>query len=151
MLEMRGGQRDVSKAKVLLESALADGDARAAYALGSWCIDGDRLPRDLERARALFSIAAEAKIGYALFDLAIMTEKGEGGVRDLRKAFELYVDAALHGDTQSVFEVGRCYRYGIGIAEDHALAEIWRDRAEELGVYDPEDDEDNEIDTRDEV
>ncbi len=46
----------------------------------------------------------------------------------------LYLRAALEGETQSLYEVGRCYYYGIGVSRDRAIARVWLDRAESLGV-----------------
>jgi len=85
--------------------------------------------------RSFFALAANAKISEALSDLAKSMEKGEGVQIDLKRAFELYVDAALRGHHGSVFEVGRCYYYGIGVSEDRSCADIWLERAEELGVF----------------
>lgn len=59
---------------------------------------------------------------------------GKGVVKNARKAFELYLRAALHGEQQSVYEVGRCYYHGVGVARDRHLARIWLDRAAELGI-----------------
>ena len=47
---------------------------------------------------------------------------------------QCYLNAALHGDTQSVEEVARCFYYGIGIEKNIDVAEIWYQRAEELGI-----------------
>jgi len=82
----------------------------------------------------LLEIAANANVPDALFDLAVSYEKGELGGRNTKRAFKLYLRDALRDQHQSVYEVGRCYEYGIGVKKDTRLAEIWLDRARERGV-----------------
>ena len=53
--------------------------------------------------------------------------------KNLKKAAELYLRAALEGGKQSIYEIGRCYYYGIGVAQDRSIARAWLDRAEKLG------------------
>jgi uncharacterized protein len=73
-----------------------------------------------------------------LYDLAVFYETGECGEQDLASAFRSYLRAALRGEKQSVYEVGRCYYYGIGIDPDPALADVWLQRAGELGITNAE-------------
>ena len=73
-------------------------------------------------------------IPEALFDLAVSYEKGAGVRKSERKAYHLYVRAALWGDKQAIHEVGRCLFYGIGAKRDRRLADVWLARAEALGV-----------------
>jgi len=145
LVEARSENPDIPRVLALLESALAEGDPRAAYALGVWYANGTHLEKDVNRATELFALAAEAKIKEALYDLAHSKETGKGCPVDLEAAFHLYLDSAIRGDDQAINEVGRCYFFGIGVAEDRTLANIWYDRAEELGVYEEgEDDQDED-------
>jgi len=50
-----------------------------------------------------------------------------------KKAARLYLKAALLGDKQSIYHVGRCYQHGVGVKRDRSVAEIWYNRAEKLG------------------
>ena len=84
----------------------------------------------------LLKRAADKNVADACYDLAVSYEKPEGVAANLEKAFELYVKAALHGDNQSFHEVGRCYYYGIGVPSNKTLADIWLEKAEELGITD---------------
>lgn len=47
---------------------------------------------------------------------------------------ETYMRALLHGDKQSIYEVGRCYYYGIGIDKNRRLAWIFLDYAKKNGL-----------------
>ena len=76
----------------------------------------------------------DKNVPEACYDLAVCYEKPAGVAENLEKAFELYVKAALHGDKQSFHEVGRCYYYGIGVAQNRNLADTWLERAKEFGV-----------------
>ncbi len=67
-----------------------------------------------------------------MYDLAVCYEKGVGVKKNTKKAMEHYLKAALYGDKQSFYEVGRGYYYGIGFKTDKTLAKIWLDKAKEL-------------------
>ncbi len=118
----------------LLTDAHESRDPQATYALSTWYLHGEYVDKDMAKAIALLSAAADQNVPSALYDLAVCYENGEGVESDSRESFQLYLKAALRGDEQSVYEVGRCYYYGFGIAEDRVLADIWLDRAEELGI-----------------
>ena len=119
----------------LLLAADKDGDARATYALATWYLHGNRFcKKDYRRAIQMLKRAAQADIASAAFDLAVSLEKGKGARKSLKEAFRHFVQAALLGDAQSHYEVGRMYFYGIGTAKDRNLAEFWLAKAEKLGV-----------------
>jgi hypothetical protein len=69
-----------------------------------------------------------------MYELAYCYESGTGVEKDDRMAFLLYVEAAIAGDGQSIYEVSRCYWYAIGTAEDKELSVVWRRRAEARGI-----------------
>ncbi|MEA2720308.1 MAG: uncharacterized protein QOJ39_2172 [Candidatus Eremiobacteraeota bacterium] len=133
---MHGSEPDVAKALGLLERAHEAGDARATYALGTWYLHGKEphVPVDAGIALEYIAKAASARVPDALYDLAVSYEKGGVVALNAVLAFQYYLRAALRGDNQSVNEVGRCYRNGIGVATDSELADIWYERADELGV-----------------
>jgi TPR repeat protein len=60
---------------------------------------------------------------------------------------EMYLRAALYGEPRAFFEVGRCYRFGIGILQDKAIGKIWLEFSEaEMNIFVdalPEEDEDD--------
>jgi TPR repeat protein len=132
---------DFETGLALLQLAVEAGDPVAQYALGRLYLDG-RAPHvrvNKRKGIALLKSAASANISDAQYDLANCYESGEGVDKDDRLAFEWYLRAALHGNAQSVWEVGRCYYFGIGIAQDRRLSDIMADRAKELGIDDSAD------------
>lgn len=50
------------------------------------------------------------------------------------EAFKLYLKAALLGERQSLYEVGRCFYYGIGIEKNQEVANVWLEEAERHGI-----------------
>jgi TPR repeat protein len=145
LAEMRGERADVARAAWLLQRARAAGDHRATYALATWYLYGKEpvIHRDMKMALQYLTEASAANVPEALYDLAVFRELGEDGVSDVAAAFELYLNAALRGDVQSIYEVGRCYYYGIGIPKHRKIAAIWMDRAADLGyISEPESEDD---------
>jgi len=78
--------------------------------------------------------AANDDISDALYDLAVCHEMGVGIKQNLRMAAESYLNAALLGDGQSTYEVGRCCFYGIGFEENRRVARIWLYHARRMGI-----------------
>lgn len=122
---------DLSKVLRLLRRAHKQRDARAAYALGTWYLHGQApvVQKNLPRALTLLREAARADHADAIFDLAVCYEKGTGVRMSERKAAACYVRAALLGDEQAIYEVGRCYWHGLGLKRDRLIAGIWLDHA----------------------
>lgn len=127
---------DFAAALNLLEKAIAAGSGEAAYALSTWYSHGKQpyVPVDEMRAAELLKVAVDAGIRDAMYDLAVSYEDGLGVPQDLKAAFRYFLEAAIRGDAESVFNVGRCLYYGIGTQVDSAQSEIWIRRAEELGT-----------------
>ena len=46
---------------------------------------------------------------------------------------QFYLKAAIRGSKEAIWEVSRCYHFGVGVKKNKELADIWYDRAEELG------------------
>jgi TPR repeat protein len=121
----------------LLLKADAAGDVRSTYALATWHLFGSPFTKvNLRRATAMLKRAAEGGSADAAYDLAVSYEKGAGVRKSDARAFELYVQAALMGDVQSHYEVGRMYFWGIGTPRNRTLAEAWFKRAKSLGMED---------------
>lgn len=136
LLAMYHDPPDIRKAFQLLTEAENSGDARATYALATWYLFGQApvVERDRAKAARMLEVAAAAGIPDALHDVAVSYEKGDLYAQDLVRAFQSYLAAALRGDQQSVYEVGRCYFYGIGVSEDQIVGDIWLKRAAELNI-----------------
>lgn len=77
-----------------------------------------------------------AKQGHpdALYDLAICYEKGAGTRKSEAKAAECYLAALLEGDEQSIYELGRCFYWGIGVQQNRRLARVLMAKAIKLGL-----------------
>jgi uncharacterized protein len=137
---MNSPETDISEATRLLKLGVDANDPFAKYALGTWHFHGSNgIRKNRIKGMKLIQSAADAKVPDALFDLAVCLEVGEVVKQDLNRAFLCYLDAAIRGDGQAIFEVARCYTYGIGIDCAPQIAEIWSDRADELGTFEEED------------
>lgn len=118
-----------------------------AYALASWHLHGleAQVNRDLRRAVALLRESAAEGDSDGAMDLAICYETGKGVRCSQRRAFLLYLQAALAEDRKpadvTIYsrreryeEVGRCCWYGIGVATDRRAARLWLAAADRLSV-----------------
>ena len=132
--EMSKQHPDIERVIGLLNESMESGHPNAAYALATWYLHGEHVEKDLSKGIMLLKRATDKNLPEACYDLAVCYEEPAGVVEDLEKAFELYLRAALHGDKQSFHEVGRCYYYGIGVNINKSLADIWLEKAEELGT-----------------
>lgn len=132
---MKGPRPDEARALELLRRAHKKNDASATYAIATWYLFGrGGLRRNIRSAVKLLRQAARQKVPEAMYDLAVCYETGRGVNKNPKTALRYYLDAAIRGDGNAVFEVGRCFYYGIGVARNRDLADVWLVRAEELGV-----------------
>ena len=86
--------------------------------------------------KLLKSALSRKNIPEAMFNLGVSYERGEGIRRSEKKAYECYLTAAVWGDKEAFYEVGRCLYYGIGVQKNRGLADVWLDQARLLGVRD---------------
>jgi uncharacterized protein len=138
LAEASKSKPDLGKAFLLLQRAEREGDPRASYAMGTWFLHGHHVHQDRRKGIRLIRAAATANVALANLDLGVSLELGEGIKKNDRMAAEAYLRAALYGDTDAVFEVGRCLYYGIGFPRDRRTSRIWLSKAKELGVYEAE-------------
>ena len=132
-LEKANANEEKKEVAELLEKAYSLGSADAAYALGSWYLYGEYFQKNIEKAITMLLFASENGSSDASFELGVYYETKKD-VINLTKAFYFYTKAALQGDSQSFYEVGRLYYYGIGCEENKKIAEIWLNKAKELGI-----------------
>lgn len=118
----------------LLDKSFTLGNPKAAYAIGNWHIHGIYVKKDYKKAVGYFRFAADKNNPDACFNLAISLEKGKGTGKNLNSAFIFYLKSTLLGNKQALVEVGRCYYHGIGVKKNQKLADVFLDRAEELGI-----------------
>ena len=134
LAEVRKQNPDKEQLENLLTASIDREEPLAMYAMGSLLFHGHIFSRNRAKGITLFKEAAEYKVPDAIFELAVAYERGTGVTQSDNLAFHYYNRAALQGDGQSHFEVGRCYYYGIGVKKSKQHSEIWFEKAEELGI-----------------
>lgn len=129
-------------ALALYRSAMEAGDDRGAFSYASMVYRGYRgTPKDTETGIRVFSELAQKGHPYAQMNLAAILMRTGG---DVKKAIQLYELAGTAGITEAYTELGRIYRTGYGVHQNHAKAfEYFREGAQKgnpqcnfmLGVY----------------
>ncbi len=135
--EAKKKKPDCDKVLRSLNICEAEKHPAGTYALATWYLHGTHVKKNLKEGLRLLRKAADLNVPEALYDLGVSYEKGKGwGIAKNEKlAARSYLRAALLGDAQSVYEVGRCYYYGIGVEQDKYIGKIWLDHARNLGIY----------------
>lgn len=134
LIEANKKNGNLSKAYDLLLVSHNRGFLGATYAIGTWFLFGKHVVLDYKKAVYYLSIAADGKMQEACFDLAVCYEEGKGVKKSLKMASVYYLKSALLGDAEGMVAMGRLYHYGIGVNKDERIADVWFDRAEELGA-----------------
>jgi TPR repeat protein len=120
-------------AQVLLERA-NDGDAKAAWLLGTRFASGRAGVRDDSEALRRFRRAADLGLPEAQYNLGIMYVNGRGVPKDWVHASRWFEDAAEQGLAQAQCNIGTLYSQGKGVALDDARAVHWLGRAAQSGL-----------------
>ncbi len=81
---------DVSKALHYLNIASDDEFEQATITLAKWMRDGENIPKNHTKARQYLQKKHLNNNGEAQYYLALMNYNGEGGIRDSKKAQELW-------------------------------------------------------------
>lgn len=110
------------------------GDARAAFLLGTRFATGRGGARDDSEAFRWFRKASEAGLAEAQYNLGIMYATGRGVQRNMEEAARWYRAAADQGIAQAQFNIGTLYGLGLGVPRDEALAADWLEKAAEKGL-----------------
>jgi len=135
LAEARKKHPDYPKVIATLLEAIEAGNPDAAYALATWYLWGKKpyVQPDHKAAVRLLRTAVAAGNPDAMWDLAVCYDNGNGVRINERKAFELYLSAALRGDASATMELARRYHWGSGTPRDRSVSKIWLERAKELG------------------
>ena len=135
LAEARKKHPEYPKVIATLREATEKGNPDAAYALASWYLWGKKphIKPDHKVAVRLLRTAVAAGNSDAMWDLAVCYDNGNGVRISEKKAFELYLRAALRGDARSTMELARRYYWGSGTRQDRSVSRIWLERAKELG------------------
>lgn len=112
-LESSGG--DPQEIISLLSRAAANDCVDAIYALATLYLHGKYTELDIKKAIEFLERSARKMHPGALFDLGVAYERGEYVERNYEVAFSCYIQAMSLGDLDSIYEVARCFYYGIGV------------------------------------
>lgn len=118
----------VYDAQFLLRQA-EQGDARAAFLLGTRFASGRGAARDDSEAFRWFEQAAEAGLAEAQYNLGVMYASGRGVARNMAAAARWYEVAAGQGIAEAQFNIGTLYALGAGVEKDEVRAAEWLQRA----------------------
>lgn len=131
---MRSENPDPERAAELLFLGFESGSTDCMYALGTWYLHGEHLSKNIRKGIQLLRMASKDNHSHALYDLAVCHEEGVGTKVSETSAFECYTKSMLYGDKQSIYEVGRCFYYGIGVEQNRRAARVYLDYAKSLGI-----------------
>lgn len=118
------------------EKAANNGIPLAQNIMGSFCelgIQDSIIPKDAKAAVEWYKKAAAQDLTYAICNLALCYEKGNGVEQCHLTAFKLYESAAFKGHPRAMDKLGLCYFEGIGTIADRELATLWFKRSAESG------------------
>ncbi|CAM9933129.1 unnamed protein product, partial [Ectocarpus fasciculatus] len=137
----------------ILKKGADRGDPEAQYMLAMCYRDGDGAMRDQRKAAYWFVQAADhghAESAYAAglcyrsgIDGALSSSDKETAIYYQRNgtvttkletaSFDYFSLAAEQGHMESQYEIGLCYKNGIGVASDIDLSKVWLQRASDKG------------------
>ena len=114
----------------LLEKA-ENGDAKAQFWIGLFCVKGENFKQDYEQALYWFGEAAEQGNVDAQISLGHMYREGLGTKKDDEKSFYWFKKAAEQGNEKAQLNVGLMFAAGKGVPEDYEQAEYWLNKSAE--------------------
>ena len=121
-----GGQPDPEKAAYWLGRAVDSGVEEAETSYAAMLAAGMGVPRNDDRARALFEKAAERDDPDGEYSLGVFYEEGRGGLpADAGKAAELWKSAARNGHSGAQAKLGIALVRGEGVAPNLVEAYAW--------------------------
>lgn len=108
-------EKNMKLAAELYKKGAEKNDRIAAHNLALCYEEGLGVEKDLKKALEYYTIAAELQHPDAANNLATLYEIGHNDLikQDRKRAFELYKQASLY-KVDAIYNLGRCYEYGIG-------------------------------------
>jgi hypothetical protein len=119
------GYADMQMSPDTLRQLADEGDATAAYLLGTRYASGRGGFRDDSRAFEWFLKAAELGMPDAQYNVSVMYATGRAVPRDLKKAMEWLKLSAAEEFPQAAADLGLAYMLGRGVAKDPKRALKW--------------------------
>jgi len=90
--------------------------ASAVFSAGDYIWEG-RFKKELPIAEK-----GDVKAQYAVGE---MYEKGKGAVKDIQKAYDWYLKAAIQGNSKAAYKVGLFFYEGTAVKQDYGKAHTW--------------------------
>lgn len=109
------------------------GIAMAQNTVGRMYLQGYGVPQDFNRARNLFSKAANQGLANAQNNLGVMHAAGKGVQQDYKQAIEWFRKAANQDYALAMNNLADMYKNGLGVQPDKVEAARWRKRAQSNG------------------
>jgi len=107
--------RDRKEAMTLLQSSARQGHAEAQFVLGRFYARGtERFEPQLQTAMRYFKLAADQHYAQAEYILALYYLEGTCVQQNVKRAFQLWQLAAVHGDAAAARRLGALYTSGQG-------------------------------------
>ncbi|MFM1975517.1 MAG: hypothetical protein RL145_363 [Pseudomonadota bacterium] len=130
LAEAKSPTCDDARVIFLLEQAHNEGDDRATYALAQCSRYGSfGYPIDPQKAHDLTKNLENSSIAEAIFNLARDYDLGHCVRANPKKAFALYISAALLGDAESCMQVAQYFNRGEIVPINKTIAKAWKDRS----------------------
>lgn len=127
------GDPDMEKARDYFEKGVALKSAYSMTELALMYEDGS-LHKDYQKSFELFNQAAELDYPFAVHAAASYLENGYHNQQpDAEAGFAYYQKGAELNDLNSIYDLGRCYRYGVGTSENPDKAIEYYTMAAEAG------------------
>lgn len=140
-LSGKGVDRDVKKAKELLEQVAVENDADAQYALGTAYFDGDF--GEVNEGQGAFWLGRAARNDHlgAQVRYGILRFEGRGVAPDEKEGVSWLAKAANAGNPVAMNRLAKALNAGRGVNENQVEAAKWHLIARRYGVEDTELDE----------
>lgn len=129
---------DFVAAREQLERLASSGDAQAQLMLAELLSDGKGGPKDCQRALQLLESACSQDHPPALSALGVRFYRGQSVEpiieRDLKRAAELFLKAAMRGFGRGQMNLALMYFNGDGVDQDYEQAARWFEQAARQGI-----------------
>lgn len=130
LAEAKSPRPDGPQVISLLERAHLEGDDRATYALAQCSRYGNfGYPIDPQKAHDLTKTLENSNIAEAIFNLARDYDIGHCVRANPKKAFSLYMCAALLGDAESCAQIAQYFGRGEIVPLNKKTAKAWKARS----------------------
>lgn len=122
-------RRDLAEAAKWNRLASDLGNREATFAYGLALLRGNGVPKDRDKAKALFETAAASGHAGAMYNLGVMAIEGDGTMRHFGVAAAWFRHAMEAGDVDAIVSLADLFKGGVGVATDPAQAAALYKRA----------------------